>query len=576
MQGFMNILSSASSVNESEVNRHFHQHQTDSRLKIQRNPHSSQQKVQESYSLSTSCLFLQPTVLLHRLDIADMPLPVSSPTLSPTLRIKSVPQYSLTPDPSYTMGNSNRSKRVKMCSLCGKTFIEAEDLMAHMRSHTEQNPYQSFEELNMSTSSFEDGIEISQPHGTSPLSPTTFKVCPTPRQSSKSRPSSKSRTCHVCLKTFYAVYSMRKHMIFKRDQLIYQCLDCGEQFERKFNLREHTAECHPTLSSKARTCHLCNKTFGSPYLMRKHLKSQHDQLPYQCRDCGEHFKRKCNLKEHTKNCPTMFSCLSCGEKFEERCNLKEHKKECLAVKELFSCSLCKKPFIEARGLTAHMRSHEKKSNLKEPKVCLAAKKRHFCSMCNKTFIKVHDLKAHWRSYTYQCTQCLQSFEHQENLQKHPQYAREEATQLEEVNTFTPSFEEEMETSQPHNTSNVRRDQRYSFRARTCSLCHKTFNSIALMRTHLNSKHAQLPYQCFCGGENFKKKINLKAHRKERHPTPSLQPKESVKARSCRLCRNTFDSTVFYEKAPQIATWPAPLPVSGLWRKFHKDLSFEGA
>ncbi|CDQ63627.1 unnamed protein product [Oncorhynchus mykiss] len=168
-------------------------------------------------------------------------------------------------------------------------------------------------------------------------------------------------------------------------------------------------------------------------------------------------------------------------------------------------------------------------------------------MCNETFIKGHDLKAPWRSCIYQCTQCLQSFEHQENLEKHLQNAREEAAQLEEVNTFTPSFEEEMETSQPHNTSNVGRNQRYSFRARTCRLCHKTFNSIALMRTHLNSKHAQLPYQCLCCGENFKRKINLKAHRKERHPTPSLQPKESVKARTCRLCHNTFDSTFFMRK-----------------------------
>ncbi|CAB1312164.1 unnamed protein product, partial [Coregonus sp. 'balchen'] len=467
MQGFMNIQSSASSDNEFEMNRHFHQPQTDSGLKIQGNHHSSQLEVQDSSSLSTSCLFLQPTVLLHRLDITDMLLPVSSPTL----RIKS---------------------------------------------------------------------------------------------------SSKSRTCHVCHKTFYTVYSMRKHLIFKHDQLIYQCHDCGEHFKRKFNLREHKAECHPTLSSKARTCRLCNKTFGSPYLMRKHLKSQHDQLPYQCGDCEENFKRKCHLKEHKKKCPTMFSCLSCGEKFEERCNLKEHKKECLVVKKLLSCSLCKKTFIEARGLTAHMRSHEKRSNLKEHKACLAAKRLHSCSMCNKAFIKVHDLKAHWRSHTYQCMQCLQSFEHQENLQKHLQYVREEAAQLEEDNTFRPSFEEEIETSQPHNTSNVCRNQRYSFRARTCRLCHKTFNSIALMRTHLNSKHAQLPYQCLHCGENFKKKINLKEHRKERHPTSSLQPKESIKARTCRLCHNTFDSTFFMRKHLKSQHGQLPYQCLGCGENFIKN------
>ncbi|XP_041728196.1 uncharacterized protein LOC121558852 isoform X2 [Coregonus clupeaformis] len=82
------------SAKEWEIDGAFHQPQTDSGLpqtdsglKIQK-PHSIQQKVQDRSSLSTSGLLRQPTVLLHRLDITDMPLPVSSPTLSPTLRRK--------------------------------------------------------------------------------------------------------------------------------------------------------------------------------------------------------------------------------------------------------------------------------------------------------------------------------------------------------------------------------------------------------------------------------------------------------------------------------------------------------
>ena len=222
-----------------------------------------------------------------------------------------------------------------MCSLCRKTFIGAKDLTAHMRSHTEQSPYQcaqclqsfehqedlhkhqqigcevatqpeednmstaSFEEDNLSATSFEDGIEASEPNGTSPLSPTTSNVRPNPKEFSK------ARTCHVCQETFQSAYLMRKHLNSKHDQLPYQCLDCGEHFKRKFNLREHKANCHCTPSSKARKRCLCNTTFNSPYLMRKHLKSQHDQLPYQCRDCGHFFKLKFNLKKHKKKCPAL-------------------------------------------------------------------------------------------------------------------------------------------------------------------------------------------------------------------------------------------------------------------------------
>uniref|UniRef100_A0A674AMA0 Uncharacterized LOC115163420 n=1 Tax=Salmo trutta TaxID=8032 RepID=A0A674AMA0_SALTR len=582
------------SARERELDGAFHQPQTDSGLKIQK-PHSIQQKVQDSSSLSTSCLLRQPTVLLHRLDFTDMPLPVSSPTLSPTLRRKrlqikkgasqgqragwvispeskrnangqpppeteqasvtsnddapkkrkagrdleeeklhhhvkdfhseecsgqnrepfdSMPQYSLAPDLSHVIGQSNRSKRVKICSLCRKTFIGAKDLTAHVRSHTEQSPYQctqclqsfehqedlqkhqqigcevatqpeekdnmstaSFEEDNMSTAYFEDGIETSQPNGTSPLSPTTSNVRPTPREFSK------ARTCHVCQETFQSAYLMRKHLNSKHDQLPYQCCDCGEHFKRKFHLKEHKKLClaassttsnilpTPDQSSKDRNCSLCNKTFDSPYLMRKHLKSKHDQLPYQCPGCGGNFQRNFHLKEH--------------------------KKECLVAKSLLSCSLCDKTFIEASNLTKHVRSH-----------------------------------------TYQCTKCLQSFERQEDLQTHLQNVFEEPAQFEEDNTSMPSFEDGTEISQPNDTSNVLPTRKESSRARTCRLCHKTFDTIHFMKKHLNSKHAQLPYQCLHCGENFRKKFNLKEHQKECHkPTPT----QLSKARTCRVCHKTFVS-----------------------------------
>ncbi|XP_064779785.1 zinc finger protein 845-like isoform X2 [Oncorhynchus masou masou] len=587
------------SARERELDGSFHQPQTDSGLTIQK-PHSIQQKVQDSSSLSTSCLLRQPTVLLHRLDMTDVPLPVSSPTLSPTLRRKrlqmkkgryqgqragwvispeskrnangkpppeteqdsvtsdndapkkrkagrgleevtlhhhikdfhseecsgqnrepfdSMPQYSLAPDLSHVIGQSTRSKRVKMCSLCRMTFFGAKDLTAHMRSHTEQSPYQctqclqsfeheedlhkhqqigcevatqpeednmstaSFEEDNMSATSFEDGIEASQPNGTSPLSPTTSNVRPNPKEFSK------ARTCHVCQETFQSAYLMRKHLNSKHDQLPYQCCDCGEHFKRKFHLKEHKKLClaassttsnicpTPDPSSKARNCSLCNKTFDSPYFMRKHLKSKHDQLPYQCPGCGGNFQRNFHLKEH--------------------------KKECLVAKSLLSCSLCDKTFIEASNLTKHMRSH-----------------------------------------TYQCTKCLQSFERQEDLQKHLQNVFEEPAQFEEDNTSMPSFEDGTETSQPDDTSNVLATRKESSRARTCRLCHKTFDTIHFMKKHLNSKHAQLPYQCLHCGENFRKKFNLKEHQKECHkPTPT----QLSNARTCRVCHKTFVSVHLMRK-----------------------------
>uniref|UniRef100_A0AAY5K1G7 C2H2-type domain-containing protein n=1 Tax=Esox lucius TaxID=8010 RepID=A0AAY5K1G7_ESOLU len=495
-----------------------------------------------SYS-SPSCLLRQPTLLLHRLDLTRMPFPVYSPVLSPTLNSKGLQ--------IGNVGSQLRRGRLVISSVCGgvngqppteneldrltsngeaskkkkarkgRAFQEeklqhpikdlhseenigqnrkpAEDLIANMRSHTDPSCYQCLErfedqedfqkpqqtgceepaepeEDNMSTESveedimsFKDEMKPSQPQGFSPRSST--KISPTPLTFSK------NTICRVCHKTFNSKYLMRKHLKSEHGQLPYQCYGCADIFRTMVHFREHKAECKPSPFSKARQCCFCNKTFYSSYLMRKHLKSQHDQLPYQCPGCGGQFKTKFNLNEH--------------------------KKECLVAKSLFSCAQCDKTFIKASYLTKHTRSH-----------------------------------------TNPCTQCLQSFEHQEDLQKHLQNVLEEASQLNEDDAAILSFEDVRETSRPRDTSNVLPTRKESSKARTCRLCHTTLKSVHLMKMHLNSKHSQHPYQCLLCEKNFRKKSNLKEHLEACHkPTP----KHWNKPRTCRACQKTLASVHLLRK-----------------------------
>ncbi|XP_052366514.1 zinc finger protein 853-like [Oncorhynchus keta] len=154
---------------ESEMDQAFLLLRADSGPKIQPGAHRFEKETQDVSDWSTSCRLRQPTVLLHRLDITDTLSPVSEVFPTPSrerLQIDNVetqgqrgervvsqrnvevepsdsrPQYSLVPGPCCTKGQPKRSKRVKKCSLCGKTFREAKDLTAHITSHTEQRPYQ--------------------------------------------------------------------------------------------------------------------------------------------------------------------------------------------------------------------------------------------------------------------------------------------------------------------------------------------------------------------------------------------------------------------------------------------------
>ncbi|XP_042164056.1 uncharacterized protein LOC112226407 isoform X2 [Oncorhynchus tshawytscha] len=407
-------------------NTYFHHLNTDSGLKIQGKAHSSQQEVQDISSLSTSCRLHQPTVQLHRLDIADMLLPMTEVSSTPRrerLQIDKVgsqgqrrgqvisqksernineepsdgqPQYSLAPDPSLTTGQPKRSKRVKICSLCGKTFSEGKDLTAHIRCHNEQSPSkctqcgQDFEhhedlqkhqqnvceaaaqpeEDDMSTASFkEDNMS------TTPVEDQTELAC------TELSESSKARTCRVCHKTVYSRNYLRKHLKSQHGQLL------------KIHKKHKTFFC----------CSLCNKTFGCRNDLRKHLESKHSQL----------------LKMHKKH-KNIICCIMCNKSFDlsepNKCEVNQQK-------------LPRKAHPEANTLIASVIPQPLSTTSQNPTTsnALPIQAQFYndyrtCLLCNETFDTAETMRKHLRFQhnilSYLCHDCGESFPSKLDLQKH--------------------------------------------------------------------------------------------------------------------------------------------------------------
>lgn len=56
---------------------------------------------------------------------------------------------------------------------------------------------------------------------------------------------------------------------------------------------------------KARTCTVCKKTFRDVWTLRDHMPTHSLEQPFECNDCGRCFKRRKDLKTHTKkSCPS--------------------------------------------------------------------------------------------------------------------------------------------------------------------------------------------------------------------------------------------------------------------------------
>ncbi|XP_010885895.2 zinc finger protein 658B isoform X1 [Esox lucius] len=369
---------------------------------------SSEQEVQEMSPLSPSDWLRQPRVLLQRLEISEMLLPESEFSLKlrrEGLHIDhegflgqrggqvilqrgrnvnvhpsdSQPLCSLVSDPSHNQGQFQRSKRVKICSFCGKAFREAKDFTAHIRSHTEQEPFycilseQQFENLENFQKCQQKVCEVADQTEEDIMSATSVedwtetanKTVPQRRHLKRSldkpRQPYQINKCSLCDKTFSWLRGLKEHMKYTHGRVL--CLNCGDVFEGS-DFASHKG-CLKRLS-----CPLCGDMFQ--LTERKQCEEPNPQklpskahsgvsalsfenvtrippptncalqnpshiLPFQivndyrtCLLCNESFANREDMRMHLKfhHCILPYPCFKCGESFQSPPDLQKHSNEC--------------------------------------------------------------------------------------------------------------------------------------------------------------------------------------------------------------------------------------------------------
>ena len=187
---------------------------------------------------------------------------------------------------------------------------------------------------------------------------------------------SKRYSCNLCAKMIYSKDGLVSHMKTHTSSSQHQCPDCKKIYKNKSDLRRHfrstghsnnetakkrkfdCSECDftttrvdnlyrherdihglynkkldaisKTLEKKGEVkCSKCTKKFTDTKVAKDHFLQETCE-PIKCKDCGQNFNKRADLKLHIRDVHTKnhFSCPTCDKVFNQKRNMNRHHKKC--------------------------------------------------------------------------------------------------------------------------------------------------------------------------------------------------------------------------------------------------------
>ncbi|XP_046393026.1 zinc finger protein 26-like [Ischnura elegans] len=409
--------------------------------------------------------------------------------------------------------SSVRRTKKYNCSVCGKGFVNQNNLRNHYSQHHPDD-----EDLSYNCEFCEKSFLLSQPLE------EHQSLC----KQVKELQDGEKAMCPLCESVVEDLVAFRNHV---RDHTHpFFCQHCGVRFRSRKMSVGHKCDLDRCLK-----CEVCQEDFPSHRALLTH-HDQHGTATFHCFECsvsfflnesfenhdcsgcqaarrGDYKGRKRKGKEmggeelgqgdssgvgSDASSKTNLICEVCGARYKTVYSLKAHVQ--LHGERRFECDICHKRFHRKDVLQEHISVHQ------DPQIP--------CPVCDKKVKTKKSLEVHMLLHKgerrYKCNECGKEFYQKGNLLKH--MAVHEPTS--KKSNPCPHCGK-MFMSKDYLAVHLL--EHTQGKVHQCSLCSKAFVKEHLLRTHHRQYHNNQLYACRYCGQSMRLRQSLRRHLAGRHP-----------------------------------------------------------